>query len=83
MPVFLIRAVRNAERGLKKRVVERWPFEVPNLQAAQDIADETELGNGDVWEVADTVEIADLSGTILAARAYVKGDNRRRAWVKR
>jgi hypothetical protein len=82
VPVFLIRAVRGAARGLKKRVVERWPFEVPNLQAAQDIVDETELGNDDVWEDADTVEIADVSGKILAARVYPGGDDKRGAWVK-
>ncbi len=83
MPVLIIRAIRSAERDSKRRVVGRWPFDVPNLQAAQDIVDETDLGNDDVWEVADLVEIADFSGTILALRAYTKPNEKRAAWVKR
>ncbi len=81
MPVFIIRAVRSAERDQKKRVVDRWPFEVPNLQAAQDIADETVLG--DVWDEADRFEIADFSGQILAARAYTKPGETRAVWLRR
>ncbi len=83
MPVLIIRAIRGAERDPKRRIVERWPFEVPNLQAAQDIVDETDLGNDDVWEIADAVEIADFSGSILAARPYTKPDEKRAVWVKR
>jgi hypothetical protein len=79
----MIRAVRSAERDPKRRVVERWPFEVPNLQAAQDIVDETDLGKGEVWEVADAIEIADFSGKILATRHYTKPDEQRTVWVKR
>gem|GEM_PF-5872419 len=83
MPVLIIRAVRGAERDQKRRVVERWPFEVPNLRAAQDIADETVLGDDDVWEIADGIEIADFSGKILAARPYTKPDEKRPQWIKR
>jgi hypothetical protein len=78
----MIRAIRSVERDPKRRVVERWPFEVPNVQAAQDIVDETDLGNDDVWEMADTIEIADFSGTILAKRLYTKPGDVRAAWVK-
>jgi hypothetical protein len=80
---LIIRAIRGAERDPKRRVVERWPFEVPNLQAAQDIVDETDLGDDDVWEQADAVEIADFSGRILAARIYTKPDEKRAAWFKK
>jgi len=83
VPVLIIRAIRGAARDPKRRVVERWPFEVPNLQAALDIVDETGLGDDDVWEQADAVEIADLSGSILAARPYTKPDEKRVAWVKK
>ncbi len=83
MPVLIIRAIRSAERDPKRRVVERWPFEVPNLQTAQDIVDETDLGNEDIWLEADCVEIADFSGSILAARPYTKPDETRAVWVKK
>ncbi len=66
---------------MTRRVVDRWPFEVPNLQAAQDIADETELGN--VWDEADMVEIADFAGKIRASRLYTKPGEKRTAWIVR
>jgi hypothetical protein len=81
VPVFIIRAVRATERDMAKRIVDRWPFELPNLQAAQDIADETELGDEDVWLEADSIEIADFSGKIRAARAYAQPGETRPAWV--
>ncbi len=79
MPVFIIRAVRSSERDMARRIVDRWPFEVPNLQAAQDIADETVLG--DVWDAADCFEIVDFTGKIRAARLYTKPGEKRTAWI--
>ncbi|WP_020176689.1 hypothetical protein [Methyloferula stellata] len=81
MPVFIIRAVRSSERDLTRRIVDRWPFEVPNLQAAQDIADETKLG--DVWDEADLFEIVDFAGKIRASRFYTKPGEKRAAWIVR
>jgi hypothetical protein len=81
MPVFIIRAVKSGERDPARRVVDRWPFEVPNLQAAKDIADETVLG--DVWDEADLFEIVDFSGKIRASRPYTKPDEKRAAWIVR
>jgi hypothetical protein len=81
VPVFIIRAVRSAERDATKRVVDRWPFEVPNLQAAKDIADETVLG--DVWDDADLIEIVDFSGKIRASRFYTKPDEKQAVWIVR
>jgi hypothetical protein len=81
MPVLIIRAIRRGEGDKTKRVVDRWPFEVPNLQAAKDIADETVLG--DVWDEADLIEIIDFSGTILASRFYTKPGEKRAPWSVR
>jgi hypothetical protein len=81
VPVFIIRAIRSSEGDMTRRIIDRWPFEVPNLQAAQDIADETELG--DVWGEADCFEIVDFAGKIRASRLYTKPGEKRAAWVVR
>ncbi len=83
MPVFIIRAVRSDDCNPKTRVVDRWPFELPNLQAAQDIVDETDLGDEDVWAEADSVEIVDFAGKIRASRLYTKPREKRAAWIVR